>query len=87
MPRLNVAIQERIIILTCHGYTIDVIHKRLEEKIYVNVRSIQRLLAKFKVFHTISDLKRKPRRRLLIPEIPDQLENLLQIDDELTARN
>ena len=52
----------------------------------MNLQSIQRLLAKFKVFHTISDLKRKPRRCLLIPEMLDQLENLLQIDDELTAQ-
>ena len=87
MPRLNVATRKRIIILTRRGYTVDAIHKRLEEeRTYVNVRSIQRLLAKFKLYHTINDLKRKPRRRLLSPEMIDHVENLLQSDDELTAR-
>ena len=84
---MNVATRKRIIILTLLGYTIDAIHKRLEEeKIYTNARSIQHFLAKFRVFHTISDLKRKPRHRFLTPEMLDQLENLLQSNDELTAR-
>ena len=79
MSRLNVATRKRVIILTSHGYTTDAIHKRLEEeKIYTNVRSIQRTLAKFRVFHTVSDLKRKPRRRLLTSEMQDQMENLLK---------
>jgi len=87
MPRLNVATRKRIVILRRIGHTITYIHKRLEEeKIYINVRSIQRLLAKFKMFHTINDLKRSSRRRLLTQEILDQMEDLLRNDDELTAR-
>jgi len=87
MPRLNVATRKRYIILRRRGYTVDAIHKRLvEERIYVNIQSIQRLLAKFKSHHTINDLKRKPRRSLLSPEMLDHVENLLQSNDELTAR-
>jgi len=87
MPRLNVAMQKRTIILRRRGYTGDAIHKRLvEERIYVNIRSIQRLLPEFKSHHTITDLKRKPRRRLLSPEMLDYMKNLLQSKDELTAR-
>jgi len=87
MPRLNVATRKQIIILRRRGNTVDAIHKRLiEERIYVKIRSIQRLLAKFKSYHTINDLKKKLRRRLLSPEMLDHVENLLQSNDELTAR-
>jgi len=86
MPRLNVATRKRIVILRRLGHTVANIHDRLlEEKTYVTIRSIQRLLTKFKLFHTIKDLKRKSRARLLTPAMLDKVEEFMRGDDELTA--
>ena len=87
MPRLQVACRKRIIILRRQGYPLRIIQGKLsEEGIKVSLRSLQRLCVKFKQKHTIQDLKRKPRARLLSAEMLAIMEECLRNDDELTAR-
>ena len=87
MPRLQVGTRKRVIILRRKGYSIRDIHRRLnEEGIEVSVRSLQRLCEKFKKVHTIQDVRRKSRDRLLTVDMLSTMEQCLREDDELTAR-
>ena len=86
MPRLQVGTRKRIIILRRQGYSIRDIQRRLnEEGTEVSVRSLQRLCQKFEKVHTIRDLPRKPKARLLTEEMLLAMDQILR-DDEATAR-
>ena len=87
MPRLQIATRKRVIVLSRQGYSIQDIHERLrEEGTEVSIRSLQRLCAKFQQKHTIQDLPRASKARLLAPEMLATIEESLKSDDELTAR-
>ena len=87
MPRLQVGTRKRIIILRRQGYSIRDIHRRLnEEGTEVSARSLQRLCQKFERMHTVQDLPRKPRPRLLTDEMLSAMDQILREDDEATAR-
>lgn len=87
MPRLQVGTRKRVIILRRLGYSIRYIQRRLnEEGVEVSVRSLERLYAKFEKMHTIQDLPRKSKPRLLNADMMSTMEQSLRKDDELTAR-
>ena len=87
MPRLQVGTRKRIIILRRQGHSIRDIHRRLnEEGTDISVRSLQRLCVKFEKMHTIQDLPRKTRPRLLTEEMLSAMDQILREDDEATAR-
>ena len=86
MPRLPVATRKRVIILRHKGYSLRDIQCRLkEEDVEVTIRSLQRLCVKFEKMHTIKDISRAPKRRLLTPEMLSAMDNCLRNDDQLTA--
>lgn len=86
MPCLEVATRQRVIVLQRLGYSLKDIQKRLkEEGTNVSLRSLQYLSLKFKKFHTIRDLHRAPKKRLLTTEMMAAIEDNLRNDDELTA--
>ena len=87
MPCLEVLTRKRVIVLQRLGYSLRDIQKRLKkEGTNVSLRSLQYLSTKFKKFHTIRDLHRTPRKRLLTAEMMAAIEDSLRNDDELTAR-
>ena len=87
MPRLQVTTRKRIIILRRQGYSIREIHNRLrEEGTEVSIRSLQRLCVKFQIMHTVQDLLRNFKARLLTPEVVATIEDSMRNDDELTAK-
>ena len=87
MPRLQVSTRKRVIILRRQGYSIREILNRLrEEGTEVSIRSLQRLCVKFQIMHTVQDLPRNFKARLLTPEVVATIENSMRNDDELTAR-
>ena len=87
MPRLDVATRKRVIVLTRLGYSLREVQRRLsQEGFAVSVRSLQRLCSKFNKKHTIRDLPRATKPRLLTPEMLSTIEDCLRNDDELTAR-
>ena len=87
MPRLNVATRKRVIFLKRQGYSLRVIRQRLsDEGNRVSLRSLQRLWSKFQKVHTVRDLPRATRPRLLTTEMVSALENYLRNDDEMTGR-
>ena len=59
---------------------------RLKEGTEVSLRSLQRLCAKFQRMHTIQDLHRASKLRILTPEIVTVMDESLRSDDEMTAR-
>ena len=87
MPRLQVSTRKRVIVLRRQGYSIREIHSRLkEEGSGISIRSLQRLCAKFQLKHTIQDLPRALKSRLLTPQKVTTMEESLRNDDELTSR-
>ena len=87
MVRLGVAMRRRVIILWRGGYSIRDIHARLrEEEIDITLRSLQHLIAKFSKYHTIQDLTRAHKIKLLTANMMGTIEESLRSNDELTAR-
>ena len=87
MGQLSIANRKRAIILWCSGYLLSDIKRRLNnEEVEVLLWSLQYLLAKSQKFHTIEDLPRARRARLLNDDMINALEESLRADDELTAR-
>ena len=87
MGRLSIVNRKRTIILWRSGYLLSDIKRRLnDEEVEVSLRSLQYLLAKFQKFHTIKDLPRARRPRLLNDDMINSIEESLRADDELTAR-
>lgn len=82
--------QEKVIVLWRCGYSLEEIQQRLrEEEIEVTLRSLQRLHDKFQSFHTVHDLAKTRRSRLLrllMKEMMNATDQSLENDDELTAR-
>ena len=69
------------------GYSLQVIHHRLSnEGNIVSLRSLQRVWSKFQNVHTVRDLPRVTRPRLLTAEMVSALEDCLRNEDEMTAR-
>lgn len=87
MPRLSVTSHKRVIFLKRRGYSLQAICQRLsDEGNIMSMGSLQRLLNKFQKVHTVRDLPRATRPRLLTPEMVSALESYLRNDDEMTAR-
>ena len=87
MPRMDVATRKRVIVLHRAGYTLGTIWKRLQqERIKVTLRSLQRLLKKFKKHHIITDLPRQHKSRKITANMSKMIDSMLQDNDELTAR-
>jgi len=87
MARLAVETRARIITLQRLGYTLRMINDRLkEEGVHVTLRSLQQLWAKFRPLHTVLNLPRSARRRLLTRGMLKSMDDYLRNDDELTAR-
>jgi len=87
MGRLSISNRKRVIILWCSGYSLSDIRRRLnDEEIEITLRSLQYFVAKFMKFHTIKDLPKAHRPRLLNNDMINAIEDSLRSDDELTAR-
>ena len=87
MPRLQVSTRKRVIIIWRQGFSIQCIQNRFkEEDTIISLRSLQRLCTKFQRMHTMQDLHRISKRKILIPEMEVVMEESLRRDDEMTAR-
>lgn len=87
MPRLNLETRKRVIVLLRAGYPIRDIYSRLQEEgLMITLRSLYRLRRKFSRFHTISDLPCRSRNRKITREMAQMIDDMLQGNDELTAR-
>ena len=87
MGRMSIATRKRVIFLWHSGYSLRNIQRRLrEEETEVTLRSLQHLHLKFQSFHTINDLAKRRKPRLLMKEMMNTIEQSLKSDDELTAR-
>ena len=89
MPRLNLSVRKRVIVLKRAGYSLKDIWTRIQEEedcIY-SLRSVYRLWSKFREHHTILDLPRKKRDRKINEDMLETIETLLTENDELTARH
>jgi len=76
-----------VIILWRSGYSLSDIKQRLEdEEVEVTLRSLQYLLLKFLKYHTVQDLPRAQRPKLLTADMMNAIDYSLKADDELTAR-
>ena len=70
MPRLSVSSRKRVVILIRRGYSLRVIRQRLlDEGNIMSLRSLQHLWSKFQTMHTVRDLPRATRPRLLTAEM------------------
>ena len=87
MGRLNIATRKKVIVLWRSGYPLKDIKRRLEEEeVEISLRSLQRLRLKFLVYHTIQDLAKAHRQRLLASSMMDATEESLRSDNEPTSR-
>ena len=87
MGRMSIVTRKRVVILWRSGYSLRDIQRRLrEEETEVTLRSLQRLRHKFQRFHTVNDLAKRRKPRLLTKEMMNTIEQSLKSDDELTAR-
>ena len=87
MLRINVDTRKRVITLKRQGFSLKTIRHRLsDEGTSVSLRSLERLWRKFQTVHTIQDLPRATRPRLLTREMVLAMEDLLRNDDEMIAR-
>ena len=89
MPRLNLNVRKRVIVLKRAGYSLMDIWKRIqkEEDCIYSLRSVYRLWSKFREHHTILDLPRKKRDRKINEFMLEAIETSLMENDELTARH
>ena len=87
MGCISIATRKRVVILWRSGYSLRDIQQRLrEEETEVTLRRLQRLRLKFQSFHTVNDLAKRRKPRLLTKEMMNTIEQSLKSDDELTAR-
>ena len=87
MGRISVSTRKRVIVLWQSGISLSDVHRRLnEEEIEVSLRSLQHLHQKFQRFHTIRDLPKATRPRILTEMMMKAIDDSLKGDDELTAR-
>lgn len=88
MPRLDLNLRKRIIVLRRAGYSISDIRRRIEEDEgrVIGLRSIYRLCKKFKEKHTILDLPKQKRSKRLTSDMLEMIDQLLNGNDELNAR-
>ena len=87
MPRTNLNVRKRVIILRRAGYSLTDIWKRIQEEegCSYSLRCVYRLWRKFRHHHTILDLPRKKRARKVNEDMLETIETLTE-NDELTAR-
>ena len=86
MGRMSIATRKKVILLWRSGYSLPEIQRRLrEEETEVTLRSLQRLRRKFQRFHTVYDLSKAKKPRLLTQEMMNAIEHSLNSDDEMTA--
>ena len=64
----------------------DIQRRLSEEGTEVKLRSLYRLCDKFQTRHTVRDIPRVTRPRILTKEMLSTMEDCLRSDDELTAR-
>ena len=75
MGCLSVSTRKRVIVLWQSGNSLPDIQRRLkEEEVEVSLRSLQRLHQKFQRFHTIKDLARATRPRILTDRMMNTIE-------------
>ena len=88
MPRISIEARRRVIALKEeHGYSMSEIVKRLkEEGIVVSRQALYKLLHKFHTKSCLGDLPKHTRKRKLTQEMTDAMDEALQQNDELTAR-
>ena len=87
MVRLSVTKRKRVIILWQHEHSLRDIQRQLkEEEITITLRSIQHLCAKFSKFHTIRDLTRAHKTRLLTTDMMKMVDESLQSNNKLTSK-
>ena len=87
MGCMNIAVRKKVIVLWSFGYSLKEIQRRLrEEETEVTLRSLQRLCHKFESFHTVHDLAKTRKSKLVMKEMMNAIEQSLKNDDELTAR-
>ena len=86
MPRIDLNVRKRIVVLKRAGYSLREIHQRImEEGSNVTLRSVYRLWKKFEEYHTVVDLPRRKRPRKIDDDMAEYLDNLLMENDELNA--
>lgn len=87
MPRLDLQMRRRIILLNLYSYSVSAIKKRLEEEsICVSIQAMYDLLRKYSRFKTYLDLPRRKMERKITPEMLIEMDTELHHNDELTAR-
>ena len=87
MVRLDIATRKHVVMLHRAGYKLGPIYARLkQEGIDTTPRSLQRLIKKFKVHHTVADLPRRRKTKIITTEMLKMIDRLLEGNDELTAR-
>ena len=59
---------------------------KIEKETEITLRSLQHLCHKFQNFHTVHDLTKTTKSRLLTKEMMNTIEQSLKSDDEMTAR-
>lgn len=87
MVRLDIATRKRVIVLYRDGCKLRSIYDRFkQEGIKVTIRSLQRLVKKFRRHHTVADLPRRSKTKIITIEMSKIIDDLLEENDELTAR-
>ena len=86
MPRLDLNTRKRVILLNRAGYSSsEICHRLREEDTIVTVRSVNRLLQKFRRYGCIRDLPRRKRQRIIREEMRKVIDEMMEADDELTS--
>ena len=87
MPRTNLDVRKRVIILRRAGYSLTDIWKQIQEEgCSYSLRSVYHLWRKFRHHHTILDLPRKKCARKVNEDMLETIGTLLTENDELTVR-
>ena len=87
MPRINYDVRKSVILLESKGYSIPAIHERLKEQgISITKRSLYRLSKKFRESKSIMDLPRQKRTKKLTTDVLKAIDEEMENNDELTAR-
>jgi len=87
MPRISVETRRRVVLLKEQGYSMSEIIKHLnEEGIIVSWQSLYKLLNKFRTSSRLTDLPKRTSNIKITPEMIDAIDEALQQNDELTAR-
>ena len=87
MGHISIATRKRVILLWHSGHSLREIQQRLrEEETEVTLCSLQGLRRKFQNFHTVHNLTKTTKPRLLTKEMMNAIVRSLKSDNVLTAR-